>query len=166
MNVRSEISVAGFLICFCIVIYIYLIPTQVVAEGTSPVYPHLINTMLLCFSLAYLVESIRALRKETRKTDRQENTRPVQMSVALRPVIMLLVTGAWVLSLERLGFLVSTFLFLAISSRVFGSKSWSKTLALSVIMPLVIYFIFYGLNSILPEGPLEEMIRSTLKRGA
>ena len=166
MSARSEISIAGFLIFFCLVNYIYLIPTQAVAEGTSPVYPNLINSMLLCFSLAYLAEGIRVLRKERHETSRPEDTQRRGMGVALRPVAMLLVTGAWVLTLERLGFLVSTFLFLAISSRIFGSKSWLKALALSVIMPLVIFFIFYGLNSLLPEGPLEEMIRSMLRKGA
>jgi len=164
MNARSEISIAGFLIAFCLVNYIYLIPTQVVAQGTSPVYPNLINSMLLCFSLAYLAEGIRTIRKKRRDPGRQENTQPKAMGAALRPIAMLLVTGAWVLTLERLGFLFSTFLFLAISSRIFGSKSWPKTLALSLIMPLVIYFIFYGLNSLLPEGPLEETIRSVLKK--
>ena len=165
MNARSEISIAGFLTGFCLINYFYLIPTQVVAEGTSPVYPNLINTMLLCFSLTYLVEGFRELRKEKRETTgRPEDTKRKGMGAALRPLAMLAVTGAWVLTLERLGFIASTFLFLLISSRIFGSKSWVKTLALSVIMPLVIYFIFYGLNSLLPEGPLEEMIRATLRR--
>jgi len=31
-----------------------------------------------------------------------------------------------------------------------------------VVMPLVVYSIFLGLNSILPEGPLEGLIRSLL----
>lgn len=166
MNARSEISIAGFLIAFCLLNYFYLIPTQVVAEGTSPVYPNLINTMLLCFSLAYLVEGFQTARKERRAANRDKSSQREGRSAALRPIAMLLVTGAWVLTLDRVGFLISTFLFLAIASRIFGSKSWLKTLALSVIMPLVIYSIFYGLNSLLPEGPLEEMIRAMLKRNS
>ncbi|MCF8031943.1 MAG: tripartite tricarboxylate transporter TctB family protein [Desulfarculaceae bacterium] len=156
MNARSELSIAGVLIAFSLLNYFYLIPTQVVAEGSSPVYPALINTMLLCFSLAYLGEGIRAWRKERRE---HNEARPAGAHKDMfRPLAMLVVTGAWVLSMEHLGFIISTFGFLIIASRIFGSKSWTKTLGLSVAMPLIISFIFRGLNALLPEGPAEELI--------
>lgn len=162
MNVRSEISIAGVLIGFCLINYFYLIPTQVVAEGSSPVYPTLINTMLLLFAVAYLVEGVSSWRKIKSDAAPQVSGEGEGNKVFARPVAMLIVTGVWVLTLEYVGFIVSTGLFLAISSRIFGSKSWPKTLALSVVMPLIIYFIFVGLKSLLPEGPLEELIRSIL----
>ena len=162
MNTRSEISIAGVLIGFCMLNYFYLIPTQVVAEGSSPVYPILINTMLLCFSIAYLAEGLRSWRRETHRGKKANAADGAINWIYWRPVAMLVVTGLWVLSLEWIGFLFSTFLFLTLSSRIFGSQSWRKTLILSVVMPLVVYSIFLGLNSILPEGPLEGLIRSLL----
>lgn len=162
MNARSEMSIAGVLIGFCMLNYFYLIPTQVVAEGSSAVYPALINTMLLCFSIAYLAEGLRSWRRETRREKKAIAAEAADNWIYWRPVAMLVVTGLWVLSLEWVGFLFSTFLFLTLSSRIFGSKSWGKTLILSVVMPLVVYFIFWMLNSILPEGPLEGLIRSLL----
>jgi len=159
MNARSELSIAMVLIGFSMLNYFYLIPTQVVAEGSSPVYPALINTMLLCFSLAYLAEGVRSWRKERQV---QGEAAGGGKKLMVRPLAMLVVTGAWVLSMEYLGFIISTFAFLMIASRIFGSKSWSKTLILSVAMPLIIYFVFRGLNALLPEGPAEELINLIL----
>ena len=158
MNARSEMSIAGVMIGFCLLNYFYLIPTQVVAEGSSLVYPALINTMLLCFSLAYLAEAFRSLRREKKEAVAADTNNRIYW----RPVAMLIVIGLWVLTMEWVGFLFSTFLFLMLSSRIFGSQSWGKTLALSLVMPLVVYLIFWGLSSVLPEGPLEELIRSLL----
>ncbi|MBU4566127.1 MAG: tripartite tricarboxylate transporter TctB family protein [Desulfarculus sp.] len=159
MNARSELSIATVLIGFSMLNYFYLIPTQVVAEGSSPVYPALINTMLLCFSLAYLGEGVRSWRKQ--RQAQSEGTGGGK-KLMVRPLAMLVVTGAWVLSMEQLGFIISTFAFLMIASRIFGSKSWGKTLILSVAMPLIIYFVFRGLNALLPEGPAEELINLIL----
>ena len=157
MNARSELSIAGVLIGFCILNYFYLIPTQVVAEGSSPVYPLLVNSMLLCFSLAYLAEAVRVVRRE--KASGQGDAGKKASGHSLwRPLGMLAATGAWVLTMEWLGFILSTFLFLLIASRIFGSKKWIPTLGLSVIMPLAIHFIFVALNSVLPEGPVEELL--------
>lgn len=158
MNARSELSIAGVLIAFCLLNYFYLIPTQVVAEGSSPVYPLLINTMLLCFSLAYLWEGFRALKQEKRQAAEDGEQPPASKAIMWRPLAVLVVTGAWILTMEWLGFILSTFLFLLIASRLFGSKNWGKGLALSVAMPLVIYIVFRLLNSILPTGPVEELI--------
>ncbi|MFH2125128.1 MAG: tripartite tricarboxylate transporter TctB family protein [Pseudomonadota bacterium] len=160
MNARSELSIATVLIGFSMLNYFYLIPTQVVAEGSSPVYPALINTMLLCFSLAYLAEGVRSWRKE--RQAQSEGTGGGGKKLMVRPLAMLVVTGAWVLTMEHLGFIISTFAFLMIASRIFGSKSWSKTVILSVVMPLIIYFVFRGLNALLPEGPAEELINLIL----
>ena len=162
MNVRSEMSIAGLLIGFCMLNYFYLIPTQVVAEGSSLVYPALVNTLLLCFSIAYLAEGIRSWRRETLPKNKATTAGGAGNGVYWRPIAMLVVTGFWVLTMEWIGFLFSTFIFLTLSSRIFGSKSWRKTLALSLVMPLVVYLVFWGLNSVLPEGPLEGLIRSQL----
>ncbi|MBU1155479.1 MAG: tripartite tricarboxylate transporter TctB family protein [Proteobacteria bacterium] len=162
MNARSELSIATVLIGFSMLNYFYLIPTQVVAEGSSPVYPALINTMLLCFALAYLAEGVRCWRKEKLAQGEGGSCSTGGGKLMVRPLAMLVVTGAWVLSMEYLGFIISTFVFLMIASRIFGSKSWSKTLILSVAMPLIISFVFRGLNALLPEGPAEELINLIL----
>lgn len=162
MNARYELSLAIVLIGFSMLNYFYLIPTQVVAEGSSPVYPALINTMLLCFSLAYLAEGVRCWRKEKAEQEEGGACSTGGGKLMLRPLLTLVVTGAWVLSMEYLGFIISTFIFLMLASRIFGSTNWGKTMILSVAMPLIISFVFRGLNALLPEGPAEELINLIL----
>jgi len=162
MNARSEMSIAGVLIGFCLLNYFYLIPTQVVAEGSSPIYPLLVNSMLLCFSLAYMAEGVRALRLEKSSGENGAVEQKTTDHTLWRPLAMLAATGAWVLTMEWLGFILSTFVFLLVASRIFGSKKLIAAFSLSLIMPFVIHFIFLGLNSVLPEGPVEELISTII----
>ena len=161
MNTRLGLSIAGVLVGFCLLNYFYLIPTQVEAEGSSTFYPQLVNSMLLFFSLAYLIESVHRMRLEKSREEDVTGQQAFDLTI-WRPLALLVVTGAWVLTMEWIGFILSTFIFLMIASHIFGSKKLVPTLSLSLIMPLAIYFIFVGLNSLLPEGPLEGLIRSLL----
>ena len=75
-----------------------------------------------------------------------------------RTILLILVTAIWLFSIEAAGFILSTFLFLLAATFIFGARSIWKSLILSVTMPLIFYAIFRGLNSMLPEGPIESLI--------
>jgi putative tricarboxylic transport membrane protein len=71
---------------------------------------------------------------------------------ALVPVALLL---AYVLVLERVGFLLSTAVFLTVAFRYLGHPRWGSALAYAVVFTLVIYLLFHvGLGIKLPAGLL------------
>ena len=49
MKPRKDLTIALGIIAFCVLNYVYLIPTQVAAEGSKTAYPHLLNIMLAIF---------------------------------------------------------------------------------------------------------------------
>ncbi len=158
MKARTDLSIAAALIVFCLINQFYLIPTQVVAEGSSPTYPILVNILLAAFSIAYFWESLRLLRRQQPRNEKNKAAPAKGYPDSWRPVALLLVSGGWILVMEWMGFILSTFIFLMLTSRIFGSKSFWKSLILSTAMPLILYFVFRGLNSLLPQGPLEKML--------
>ena len=158
MKARTDLSIAGALLVFCLVNQFYLIPTQVVAEGSSPVYPMLINIMLAVFSMAYFWEGLRLLRKQPANMQSAKTAAERKNPAYWRPLALLLIAGGWILVMDWMGFIASTFVFLMLAARLFGSKSLWKALVLSIAMPLILYFIFRSLNSLLPQGPLEKML--------
>ena len=158
MKTRSEINFAIGIIVFCMFNHFYLIPSQVVAEGSSPVYPMLINIMLLLFGIAHLIEGIFQLRREKTDPTEQKQTLKVFWSTYWRPLSLLFSMTAWILSLDIVGFLPSTIIFLFCSALIFGGKNLKRISLLSLSLPTIVFSLFYWVNAPLPAGPVEELI--------
>lgn len=61
----------------------------------------------------------------------------------------------YMLVMESLGFLLSSFLFLLISMRLLGSRRWIVNLLLSAVILAAIYVVFHtAFSVVLPEGTL------------
>lgn len=168
MNLRIELYVASGLIAFCLINYFYLIPTQVIAEGSSPTYPLLTNSLLLVFSLAYLWEGLHRLRKDRRQRQENEDQAAASEEAARqrfywrRPVALLVLCAVWLQVMEAVGFIVSTFFFLLLATRIFATRGLIKSLVFSLVMPVVLYALFRSLGSLLPQGPLERWLETFL----
>ncbi len=163
MNARSEISFASAIIAFCMFNYFYLIPTQVVAEGSSMVYPALINTMLLLFALAYWGEGLLLYRTEKLAQAAKEQSRAGFWEYYWRPLSLLGITGIWIFTMEWAGFLLGTIIFLFCATYIFAATSLKKVAVFSLILPLVVFSLFYLVNAPLPEGPLEDLIFAVIR---
>lgn len=172
-----NLKIAVGIIVFCLFNYFYLIPAQVIDKGSSPVYPYLVNSMLTLFSLGYLMESYFAMRRNSREAGSEhtaedslgrgencdhEEPAASAKAKALRVALLFVLMALWYWLLEDLGFMLSAFIFLVLSSIVYGAKSPVKIGLLSVAMPLIFHIIFRSLGSALPEGPVEELITSIL----
>jgi uncharacterized membrane protein len=153
---------AAGLLAFCVFNYVYLIPTQVVAEGSSSTYPHLINTLLALFSLAYLLEGYCIFRKQAKEKAKETKEQRGFWQDYWRPLAMFGLTGIWIFTLEYIGFLPSTFVFLFLGAKIFRAANLRNTLLVCVVLPSILTGIFMGLNAPLPEGPLEEMIQALI----
>ena len=159
MKARKELAIALGILAFCLLNWLYLIPSQVLEEGSSTVYPHLLNSILAMFGLAYAVEAFRQMQKEE-KTVKKKG--PSFIAAYGRTLLLILATAIWLFSMEAAGFILSTVLFLIAASYIFGAKSLWKPLALSLVMPFLFYGVFRGLNSMLPQGPVEVVLDKLL----
>ncbi|KIX14799.1 tripartite tricarboxylate transporter TctB family protein [Dethiosulfatarculus sandiegensis] len=162
MTTRSEVFTATGLLAFCVFNYVYLIPTQVVAEGSSSTYPLLINTLLALFSLAYLLEGFLIFRKQAKTQPEEAKKQTGFWQDYWRPLAMFGLTGVWIFTLEYIGFLPSTFVFLLLGAKIFRATNRRNTLIVCVVLPSLLTGIFMALNAPLPEGPLEEMIQAII----
>jgi Tripartite tricarboxylate transporter TctB family len=158
MKTRSEINFAIGIIVFCLFNHFYLIPSQVVAEGSSPVYPMMVNGMLLFFGIALLVEGVFQLRKEKTDPAAEKQTLKIFWERYWRPLTLLAAMTIWILSLDLTGFLPSTIIFLFCSSLIFGGKNLKRISLLSLSLPTIVFSLFHWVNAPLPAGPLEHLI--------
>ena len=162
MKARSELMFASGIIAFCMLNYFYLIPTQVVAEGSSAAYPVLINSMLLLFALAYWAEGFLLFRKEAKARAENETGGGGFWSTHWRPLSLLGITGLWVFTMEYLGFLLTTCIFLFCAANIFATSSLKKAVIFSAALPLVVFSLFYLVNAPLPDGPVEALIMAVI----
>jgi putative tricarboxylic transport membrane protein len=109
--------------------------------------PFLLGLLLLPVSLYLLIRSVlgKGELDEALEEEGQANYR--QMG------IILIALFVYALFLERLGFLISTFLFLVLLFRGVGNR-WITVLAASVSTALAAYFVFTFFGVRFPEGIL------------
>ena len=109
--------------------------------------PFLIGIFLLLISLYSLARSLlrNGDRKETLKTERNGIS-------FWRVGFVLLSLFAFALLLERIGYLITSFLILAFLFRSTGSKGWRFALITSCMTALVTYLVFTYLGLRFPTG--------------
>ncbi|MCL5040327.1 MAG: tripartite tricarboxylate transporter TctB family protein [Firmicutes bacterium] len=72
-----------------------------------------------------------------------------------KPWLMVLILVLYLLAVSVLGFMVSTFLLVVVSSRLLGEKSWNKPVALAIVLIVSCYYLFETwLKVPLPRGYL------------
>jgi hypothetical protein len=72
-----------------------------------------------------------------------------------RVILAALLTGGYAALVSYVGFLVTTFLYLALFGLVAGERRWVRLIAFAVTVPIAIYLIFATiLNVPLPPGIL------------
>jgi len=153
----KETKMAFGLIIFCFFNYFYLIPSQVIEQGSQPTYPLVVNTFILLSSVGYLFQSI--YQKNILAINNQKNR---IFSEKKKSIIIIIFVVIWVLLLEYLGFLISTIMFLIASITVCSdSRNYTKIFILSILFSLFLYFLFtVFLKTMLPEGFLESILEN------
>lgn len=107
--------------------------------------PFLASLLLLIVSVYLLFKSILRIESRGKALDEQDqvNFRKVW------PILGLLF--AYAVFLEKVGYLISTFILLSILFKSAGSKRWSFVLIGSALVNLVTYFVFTFLGIRFPE---------------
>jgi putative tricarboxylic transport membrane protein len=110
--------------------------------------PFLLGLLLLPISLYLLISSV------LRKKERDEAPEEEQGQTNYRQMgIILISLFVYAFLLERLGFLIATFVFLVLLFRGVGNR-WITVLAASVVTVLAAYFVFTFFGVRFPEGVL------------
>jgi len=109
--------------------------------------PFLIGLFLLLISLYSFMRSL------LRKGDREETLIEERSTVSFwRVGFVLLSLLAFALLLEKIGYLITSFLILAFLFRSTGSKGWRFALITSGVTALATYFVFTYLGLRFPTG--------------
>jgi len=107
-------------------------------------FPFLAGIVFAVLSLILLIQSLVA----------RENMEAILGKVQWKNIILVLIClVVYALVLERLGFMISTILFIGVVLRVIEKKRWSLVIVVSILATLVFWVIFqYWLQSQLPKG--------------
>ncbi len=98
-------------------------------------FPFSVGLVMVCLSLAALFQSI-GKRNDTEKTARQEPLRWWNI------VIILAATLAYALTIETIGFLVNTFLFVCLMLKVIEPQTWKKSILVGLITAVAANLVF------------------------
>lgn len=162
----ADVKIAIGILVFSLINYIILIPQYVIKCSTSPIYPYIVNTLILFSGIGYLFESLGRRDKTKSEEVVNQEDRPVvdhqkRYSTA-RVFFVILTTGVWIWSMEFVGFLLSAFIFLPAVSLLYGSRKKKRIMVVTVVLPIILYSVFRLLNTSLPEGPLEDILNRML----
>jgi len=156
-NQIKELCIFSGLLCFSLANHFFLIPTYVVKEGTPAVYPNLLNVGMLVFGSLYLLEIFLSGKNNDESSDEAQKNKLAKTG---RVFVLVALMGVWIFSMEHIGFLLASSVFVFLASLCYGSRELIKILLVAIILPLTIYLFFTVVGSALPEGPLEITLRA------
>ena len=108
-------------------------------------FPFICGICLVVFSSSWLIAS--------RKEKDEENLPFWGKGEWVRPLLAVIITSFYGAVMEGLGYIIATFLFLAIWQLIVEREKWSKTAIIAVVGTIVMYLLFQYLLSVpLPEG--------------
>lgn len=123
--------------------------TSMLTAGRGPVFfPRIVLGVMLVLSCIVVVEGLF-----------EKNTGIPTMRVVLVALAAIGLTGAYIFSMERAGFVISTLLFTCLLPFVLGYRNWPVVLVTAVIYTFAVWYIFEKLFLIiLPSSPWFEVI--------
>lgn len=153
LNKNSISSV--ILLTFGIILYFYLIPTQVpMSEGMpmamSPqLFCKISAGCLILLSLILLFNSQRVEQGEEEKAPSKAESK----DQLLRGTISVGIAIVYITLINVLGYFVSTSIALAVFTLFFGARNWLVIISSQIVVLLFIYLLFVkGLHVVLPSG--------------
>jgi len=159
-TVNTAVGVVLILLCAA---FYALIPTQIKGGGKllaeSRMLPRIALILIVVLSLTMIYQS---LRKGTTGSDgdsfklfRVESDQVSVRYIALRLAATFLLFALYVFTLNVVGYILATFVFLVLFNQLLGEKRWWVTLLSSLIATVVICFFVKKVNVFVPQGLLE-----------
>jgi hypothetical protein len=155
---KTNFIVGIVFVCFSLVYYFYLIPTQIISSVSESEFAGKIfrpetfpQLAIMLFGLISVLLSGHALR------DREEaGAKPGLSGRALYQSLVVFAVGiAYVYSLQWFGYYASSPVFLAVLIMFFGTRDWRYVVPVALLVPVGIErFFWLSFKVILPEGEL------------
>jgi len=143
MNINQKIGL--ILLIFCIVIWFFIIPSQVAGVRES-IFPRFITVWILISSLFLIVQSWKSSPKKISHELPDKGT-------IIRFISIVFIFLIYVLIIDFLGFFIPSFLFLVITMLVLGVRDWRLLILIPSILLLSIHFLIEKLLVFpLPKG--------------
>ena len=162
MAVRKEIISSLVLLLFGLLFLFYGLqyPFDELANPGPGVFPFLVGAVLVILAGSQFLRSIKKkIAQRGRENEGTDGTRSLldtlRDSGEARVVFMIAVFVVYLLLVKWVGFFVSNFFFVILSSRLLGSKNWMNPSILSVGIGLFCYLLFeVWLKISFPKGIL------------
>ena len=128
----------------------------------SGVFPLIVGGVLILLAVGQLVQTLRKPRKEDDRKISGFSLKSARAFLSKRgerkPFILVGVFVIYLLMIQGVGFFISNFIFVVISSRLMGAKDWARPVALALGVCLFCYLLFeVWLKLSLPRGLLFRM---------
>ena len=162
MFVLKEMMSSLVLILFGLFFLLYNLkyPLDTRANPGPGVFPLMVGAVLVILAAWQLVQDRRKPKIEEVKESREETGRSLgeflqRYRVETKPLLMIAVFVVYLLMVKWVGFFISNFLFVIISSKLIGARDWGRPVALSAGISLFCYFLFeVWLKLSFPRGVL------------
>jgi len=163
---KPDIVPAVLLILFSIILYCFIIPdqihvpSQVKSEFLSPAFAPKVFTLFLgLMSLILLLNTIIPSRKYSPDDLATPDTKPKDKKNLLKEeglvAAILIICCIFTISIEYLGMVIPSVLFMGIMMAYFGQRKWILIIVIMILLPLILYFFFHDLaRVVLPKGTL------------
>ena len=149
MAIRKEITSSLVLFLFGVFFLLYNIkyPMDTWANPGPGVFPLMVGAVLVILAAWQLVQDIRKPKPEETKESHERTGRTVTEFLQrdrgeAKPLLMIATFILYLLMVKWVGFFISNFLFVIVSSKLIGAKNWGRPIALSAGVNLFCYFLF------------------------
>lgn len=151
LNVDQKVSVV--MLVFAIVLYLYIIPTEV-EEGTlSSMVSLQPSFMPKLMSLCLAVLSILLFITSAKHKNCPEERKDHQSYSLKRTAICIGLLFSYAYLIEILGYIISTIVAVAVLLYFFGTKNRIELIVIPIGVTLLLYWFFRGVMEVLlPEG--------------
>jgi putative tricarboxylic transport membrane protein len=111
------------------------------------VFPLMVGAVLVVLAFYQLIQSIRKPKPAEATTSDERGIHSLIGSLRegkteTKPLIMIAVFILYLMMVRWVGFFVSDFLFVVITSRLMGARDWGRPIALSAGVNIFCYFLF------------------------
>ena len=149
MFVRKEIAASLVLILFGVVFLLYDLnyPLDQWANPGPGVFPLMVGAALVVLAGLQLLQETGKPKSKEAKGSHGGAGSPLEEFLQrnrgeVKPLLMIAAFIAYLLMVKWVGFFVSNFWFVIVSSRLIGARDWGRPIALSAGISLFCYFLF------------------------